>query len=293
MNPPATAVLFTPIDIERAALLDLLRGSAITDHERDGTAYRTLELEGRQGTWNLVLAMGGRGNERAAAAAEHALATWNPRLLVLCGVAGGLRDAAVGDVVAATKVYGYESGEDTDHGRLPRPDALPTSFALHQLAMLLAEKGEWARRLGTDAPRVFHRPIASGAKVVTGRRSETARLIALHSGDAQALDTESHGAMAAAARRSGVEAMVVRGVSDLVDGKNKADDLRDQPRAARNAAAFALALIEHTAPGPARPPARPGGTYIGALGDGARAAIGAMGPNAKGRIYFQDRDQLA
>jgi nucleoside phosphorylase len=288
-----TAVLCTPIDIERAAVLDLLPGRALTDAERDGVQYRRTELQGRRSDWNLVLAMGGRGNERAAAAVEHALASWSPRILVLCGVAGGLRDAAVGDVVAATKVYGYESGEDTDAGRLPRPDALPTSFSLHQLAMLLVEKGEWAARLGTEAPRVFHRPIASGAKVVTGRRSETARLIALHSGDAQALDTESHGAMAAAARRSGVEAIVVRGVSDLVDGKNKADDLRDQPRAARNAAALALALIEHAAPGTAPAKDRHGTTYIGALGAGARAHIAAMGPNAKGSIIVRSRDQFA
>lgn len=293
MNDLPTAVLATPVDVERQAVLELLAGSELTDRHRDGIAYRATEFAGRHGDWNLVLAMTGRGNERAAAAVEHAIAAWRPQLLVLCGVAGGLRDAQIGDVVAATKVYGYESGQDTDEGLLPRPESLPTSFTLHQQAQLLVEHRSWARRLGAGAPpRVFHRPIASGSKVVTGRDSATAELIGRQSGDAQALDTESYGAMAAAARKSAVEATVVRGVSDLVAGKTKAADRVHQPAAARNAAAFALALIESSRPRSAeiRPLAGgSGNTYIGVVGPRSQAVTGAMGDRARGRVVINNR----
>ncbi|MFG3339986.1 phosphorylase [Glycomyces sp. NPDC048151] len=290
MNDLPTAVLCTPIDLERRAVLDLLPGREFTDHEIGGTVYRETEFEGPQGVWRLVLAMAGRGNERAAASVEHALATWRPQILVLCGIAGGLRDARVGDVVAATHVYGYESGQDTDDGLLPRPESFRTSFPLHQRAQLIAEDTSWSEGLD-GAPRVFHRPIASGSKVITGNASASAALINRHSSDAQAVDTESYGAMAAAHRRPAVDAFVVRGISDLLGDKTKEADKLRQPVAARNAAAFSLALIARSKPKQAEIRKIGGGrsnTYIGAVGNGATANIAAMGPKAKGQITINN-----
>lgn len=291
MTDLPTAVLCTPIDLERRAVLDLLPKHEFTDHEIGGTVYRETEYEGPQGLWRLVLAMAGRGNERAAAAVEHALATWRPQILILCGIAGGLRDARIGDVVAATKVYGYEAGQDTDTGLLPRPESLSTSFPLHQRALLVTEDRTWAEGLD-GAPRVFHRPIASGSKVITGNASASAEHIARHSGDAQAVDTESFGAMAAADRRRTVEAIAVRGVSDLLGDKTKDADRLRQPIAARNAAAFALALIGRSKPKQAEVRPLAGGrsnTYIGAIGNGANANVAAMGDNAHGHITIDYR----
>ncbi|MEU5153083.1 phosphorylase [Glycomyces sp. NPDC021274] len=291
MTDLPTAVLCTPIDLERRAVLDLLAGHEFTDRELDGHQYRETEYEGPKGIWRLVLAMTGRGNERAAASVEHALAAWRPQILVLCGIAGGLRDARIGDVVAATKVYGYEVGEDTDAGTLPRPESLSTSFPLHQRAQLLAEDAAWAGPLDAR-PRVFHRPIASGSKVVTGNASAAAEHLRRHSGDAQAVDTESYGAMAAADRRRTVDATVVRGISDLLGDKTKEADKLRQPLAARNAAAFALALIAHSKPKHADIRRLAGGvsnTYIGAVGNGANANVAAMGDNAHGRIDIEYR----
>jgi nucleoside phosphorylase len=286
MTDQPTAVLCTPIDIERRAVLDLLPKHEFTDHEIGGTVYRETEYEGPQGVWRLILAMAGRGNERAAASVEHAIATWRPQILVICGIAGGLRDARVGDVVAATKVYGYEAGEDTDAGLLPRPESLSTSFPLHQRAQLIAEDQSWADGL-EGAPRVFHRPIASGSKVITGNASAAAEHIKRHSGDAQAVDTESHGALAAAQRHPAVEAIAVRGISDLLGDKTKEADKHRQPIAARNAAAFALTLIARSKPKQAEIRPLAGGasnTYIGAIGNGANANIAAMGDRSRGRI---------
>jgi nucleoside phosphorylase len=53
---------------------------------------------------------------------------------------------------------------------------------------------------------------------------------------------EGHGVMQAAHQRN-VDALVVRGISDLLDGKAESDRTGWQPRAARHAAAFAMQVL--------------------------------------------------
>jgi nucleoside phosphorylase len=290
MNHLPTAVICTPLDLEHRAVLALLSANRITEQTAGGTVYELTELRGRHATWRLVIALTSRLNEFASAAVERAILTWNPQILLLVGVAGGRRDAAIGDVIAATKVYGYESGRDTDSGFHSRVDALRCSSLLDQRAHRVSADSGWTDRLslepGQSAPQVFHRPIASGNKVITGTASATADLISRTCDDAQGVDMEGYGAMAAASNSSSVEAMVVRGISDLIDDKSKATDRTRQPLAARNAAAFALALIESCDPGPSAPKGlaarsdRP--IYIGAIGDGAVSNVAASGPRARG-----------
>lgn len=290
MNRLPTAVLCTPLDLEHRAVLGLLGTDRIHEQSADGTVYELTELHGRHATWRLVIALTSRLNEFASAAVERAISTWEPQILLLVGVAGGRRDAAIGDVIAATKVYGYESGRDTNNGFHPRVDALRCSYMLDQRAHRVSAEGRWIDRLnlGSDQPipQVFHRPIASGNKVITGTASDTAELISQTCDDAQGVDMEGFGAMAAASSSKGVEAMIVRGVSDLIDDKSKASDRTRQPLAARHAAAFALALIESCDPGPSSrkgPATRTDGPlYIGAIGDGAVSNVAASGPHARG-----------
>ncbi len=290
MNHLPTAVLCTPLDLEHRAVLALLGPNRITEQTVDGTVYELTELHGRRTKWRLVITLTSRLNEYASAAVQRAIGAWQPEILLLIGVAGGRRDAAVGDVIAATKVYGYESGRETDTGFRPRIDALRCSNMLDQRAHRVSANGNWTNRLDLEpdrpAPQVFHRPIASGNKVITATASATADLIDRAFDDAQGLDMEGYGAMVAASNNSSVEAMVIRGVSDLIDDKSKATDRTRQPLAARHAAAFALALIESWNPGPsesqdsAAQSHRP--IYIGAIGDGAVSNIAASGPHARG-----------
>ncbi|WP_168801757.1 5'-methylthioadenosine/S-adenosylhomocysteine nucleosidase [Glycomyces buryatensis] len=299
MTELPTAAICTPLDLEYWALRDLLPRHRFTERTERGTAFAVTELQGRHSDWRLVLTLSGRRNADTAVAAERAIATWRPQVLLLVGIAGGLRGVSIGDVIAASSVYHYEPGQDTDAGRFTRVETLRASHGLSQQAQLI--KDEWAGRLGLapgeTPPRVFHRPIAAGSQVVTGSKSDTAALIETHAGDAHGVETEGFGALAAAWPNAGVEAMVIRGVSDLLDDKNPAADQERQPRAARNAAAFALALVERLDPGPGpfldppapgkREPSGPAQTtinYIGAIGDGADITVGAMGPNSNGRV---------
>lgn len=89
-------------------------------------------------------------------------------------------------------------------------------------------------------------PIAAGEKVVASNDSQTARFIYDQYGDAVGVEMEGFGCLSAARMNSSLPAVVVRGISDLVEGKAVSDEEGWQPRAAQNAAAFTFALLRET-----------------------------------------------
>src|SRR5207244_1070325 len=98
-------------------------------------------------------------------------------------------------------------------------------------------------------PRAFIGPIVSGEKVVANIDSSTARLIHQQFSEALAVDMEAMGVLEAA-RQSGVNMTVVRGISDLIQGKTASDAAGWQEIAAQNAAAFMFDMLAIYAPPP-------------------------------------------
>ncbi|MFI6460313.1 hypothetical protein [Streptomyces sp. NPDC050538] len=213
-----------------------------TRHSWEGAAYEV----GRFGRHTVAVQLTGPGNELAAALGERAIRYLRPDVLLMVGVAGGRKDAALGDVVVADTVYGYESGRDEEDGFRPRVKSWPSSFALVQKARLVAADARWQHRI---TPRPARLPaahvgaLAAGAKVIAHTRSASGRLLSESAGDTLAVETESLGLLTAARINPAVQALVVRGVSDLLGDKDQAHDAVWQPVAARHAAAFAFELV--------------------------------------------------
>jgi parallel beta-helix repeat protein len=238
------AVILTALSVEYTAVRAHLSDLREHTHEQ-GTVYEEGTFQGEQ-LWDVAVVEIGAGNVKTAAEAERAMQHFHPRVLLFVGVAGGLKDVRIGDVVIATKVYGYESGKAESEFQ-PRPHVFTASYRLEQRARAEARKDDWLKRLKSPVaepkPLVRLGAIAAGEKVVASRGSDTSRLIQESYGDSLAIEMEGHGLLEAASINERVDALVIRGISDLLDKKAESDIQGSQEIAAANASAFAFELL--------------------------------------------------
>jgi nucleoside phosphorylase len=215
----------------------------------------------------------GAGNIDAAIMTARAEGAFRPSMVAMVGIAGGVKDVAVGDVVASSKVYWVEGGRQGSVLN-PRPEIAAVSPALVQAARAVAADDEWFTR-GAGAggtwpgagrrPAALVAPIVVAEKVLTDRGCDLAVLIRDSYGDAVAVDTEDFGALRAARSTERARVIAVRGISDLLTDKAAADSCGSQQLAAANAAAFLFEILSrvgsrndhHDGPVPRRLPQVP------------------------------------
>ncbi len=92
-------------------------------------------------------------------------------------------------------------------------------------------------------PNVIIKPIAAGENIVTEKRSEVFRLIKTHYNDTVAIEMEGSGFYTACHANEGVHSLIIRGISDLLNNKVKADKSGYQKIASKNASAFAFEVL--------------------------------------------------
>jgi nucleoside phosphorylase len=250
---PQVVVIVTALDVEAKAVLRHL-GDGWTDEQVQGTVYYRGKFEG----WDVVVVEAGPGNPSTAVLASSAISRYQPAIALFVGVGGGIKDVRLGDVVVASKVYGYESGKDTAAGFRERPDLQRSAHPLEQRARAMCKRNEWRQRLDPnidhDNPDLMVGPVAAGEKVVASQRSATAKFLKRHYSDAIAVEMEGRGFLEAAHINS-VIGTVIRGISDLLSKKAAADSAGGQKRAADAASAVAFELL--TKLGSAKPPVKP------------------------------------
>ncbi|MEG3845403.1 TIR domain-containing protein [Microcoleus sp. herbarium19] len=239
-----SAVILTALPVEYMAVRTHIADLREEMHPQ-GTIYERGKFVANATSWEVGIVEVGAGNASAGVEAERAIAYFNPSVILFVGVAGGIKDVALGDVVAATKVYGYESGKAKLKFQ-PRPDVGLSTYSLIQRARAESKKSDWLQRLASapeSTPRVFVAPIAAGEKVIASSKSNVFKFIQLNYGDAVAVEMEGRGLLQAAHANHQVSALVIRGISDLIDGKSEADAGGSQEMAARNASAFAFEIL--------------------------------------------------
>jgi nucleoside phosphorylase len=215
------AVVLTALAAEYDAVREFLTNTR--EHiGPQGTVYEMGEFAGQGRRCTIILAEIGAGNVSAAVEAERAINEFKPDVLMFVGVAGGRKDVKLGDVVVATKVYGYAAGKSERERFLPRPDVAHSSYGMEQRARAESKKKGW-RALSEKASdsKVFVGPIAAGEVVVVNNLSAIAEFIANHYSDTLAVEMEGRGFLEAA-RAHHLEALIVRGISDLLSGKSLA-----------------------------------------------------------------------
>ncbi|HET9899342.1 MAG TPA: hypothetical protein VFQ44_30825 [Streptosporangiaceae bacterium] len=238
-------VVLTALDLEYQAVRAHLANVRKRLHPA-GTLFETGQLPDNSG--EIALAVAGEGNGAAAVLAERAIAMFRPRALLFAGVAGAVKDDIdIGDVVVATRVYGYHGGKDEDDGFLARPRAWDAPHELDQLARYIARTASWTRLLAPSwrkrEPVVHFKPIAAGEVVLNSRDTPLARQLHRTYNDAAAIEMESAGVSQAGHLNRSLPVLTVRGISDRADGAKRAADEADwQSTAAAVAAAFVVTL---------------------------------------------------
>jgi len=241
------AVILTALPVEYLAVRKHLTELEEKENSQ-GTIYEQGKYVAKRQEWEVRIAEVGTGNTVAAIETVRAIADFQPDILLFVGIAGGIKDVAIGDVVVATEVYDYESGKVQEQF-FPRPKAGKSAYALVQRAKSEARKGEWLQRLDSTPvpqPRVFVVPIVTGEKVIASRTSDIFQFMRESYNDAIALDMEGFGFLSAAFAYPDMQAVVIRGISDLIEGKNddsvEPENIR-QLKASQHASAFAFEVL--------------------------------------------------
>lgn len=245
-----TVVILTAIPVERRAVLAYLEQVDEQVHPRTGTIYDRGIFTSPGGSWQVYLVQVGMGNVAAAQSVQLAIDYLNPELLFFVGIAGGLKDVRLGDVIAANKIYHYHSGEAAQQF-LPRPELGNSAHKLVQRAMAVASRETWQQRISqrapADLPQASIGPIAAGEQVLASTASATWQLLHDFYSDALAVEMEGYGALTALHANMGVAGIVIRGISDTLDNKKAADTRGYQEVAARHASAFAFEMLAEMA----------------------------------------------
>jgi nucleoside phosphorylase len=109
------ALLLTALGLETAAVLAHLADVKEVDPVK-GTVFYEGRFHGPAENWLVRVAECGAGNVQSAITTERAITDFSPEVAIFVGIAGGIKDVQLGDVVAATEVYGYERGREETEG---------------------------------------------------------------------------------------------------------------------------------------------------------------------------------
>lgn len=236
-------LIMTALGLEFEAVKKYLSDIEAIAHPTTRSIYNSGKYISGDKVFSVLLVETGAGNVRAADETGRAIDYFKPNYTFFVGIAGGIKDVALGDVVASSKVIGFEVGKDDEEFK-PRFDTVPSSYILEQLAKHVKREGKWTERLaGEKKPNAFVLPIAAGEKVVSSTRATTFKYLKLYCSDAAAVDMEGNGYLIAA-RPYNAHGIEVRGISDLIENKEESDARGSQPVAAENASAFTFEMID-------------------------------------------------
>ena len=235
--------ILTPIAVEYNAVQ--LHLNDIKKDRNPKGLYEVGTFETKLGNLSIVIQQTGARNSSIALATERIIELYNPNIVFLVGIAGGVKDVAIGDIVVATKTYGYESGKETIEGFKTRPEVYSFTMALQDLALSVSRENVWQKRQKRDknTAQCQFGPIASGDKVISTKKTAFFSFLKTHYNDTKAIDMEASGFAEVFKRHPHIPFLCLRGISDLLEDKTISDDSGSQLLASDNVAAFTFELI--------------------------------------------------
>jgi nucleoside phosphorylase len=243
-------IIQTALLLEQQAILSKL--SNVTDyiHPTSKTIYKVGNYVSNNQTLKIIVGRTNQTNINAGIETERIIEHFKPNYIFFVGVAGGLKDVSIGDVVIGSDVYGYERGK-TKNEFLPRPQFGFSSYELEQLASSFSMSTAWKNQSSKFVESKFHDKvsvligtIASGEKVIGSTKSEIYAFMKKNCSHALAVEMEGLGFLEACRQHPALKSLLVRGISDLVDGKEDADNEGSQDYASLTATEFLFGMID-------------------------------------------------
>lgn len=241
----ADVAIISPIEVEYLAVRSYL--NALEETIKEGSIYETGKFSGKHKDYQVVIRQTGSKNTDIALAIDRIIRCFNPAIVLLVGIAGGVKDVTIGDIVVATKAYGYDFGKAVGDYLATRPESIPYDTELIDQARSVTRQASWQQKVlhFKKVPKVVFGPIASGEKVIASTQSPEYALLKRNFNDTTALEMESIGFAKAAFPYKNIRIMNIRGISDLLDNKSATDAEGSQEMAAEHAAVFTFALLEN------------------------------------------------
>lgn len=244
-------VILTALPLEQEAIVSKLSGVEIYEHPESKTQYKIGYCLSKGNRLKIVVGRSNQTNVNAAIETERMIQHFDPSHILFVGVAGGLKDVTIGDIVIGADVYGYERAKVTE-SFLSRPKFAFSSYDLEMKAVDFSNSTTWEKKSFSIANQrfqkqvaVFSGTIASGEKVVASTESDLFKFIKSHISNALAVEMEGLGFLEACRHYPSIKSLIIRGISDLVDGKNLVDKEGSQLYAANNAAEFLFGLLDY------------------------------------------------
>ncbi|WP_421841529.1 hypothetical protein [Marinobacter algicola] len=249
MNKPI--LILTALEVERLAIEQHLNNVEPVIHPATGTDYTKGTYRCNSGILEVIVARTDQTNLNAAIETERAITHFEPEYVFFAGVAGGLKDVEVGDILIGRDVYGYERGKTEKSNFKPRPQFGASTYALERLAGHYAKSNAWKQTTEKllkpeFAPiiRTYTGTIASGEKVDASVDSDLHQFLKQNASHALGIEMEGLGFLEVCRMRPLVNTLLLRGISDLVDDKGHMDGKGSQSYASANVAAFLFGLLE-------------------------------------------------
>jgi len=172
-------LIITALTEERDAVLSRLKDNVkVPASDEDIYTYFQAELpilssDKKNESYSIiVLPLHEYGQVKAALATSAGIRRWNPKKIILVGIAGGRRkeDVQLGDILVANQIIDYELAKQTPEGNKPRWDSLSVDKRLFNACKNFTDDS-WQTRIGFDRPddsilQRHYGPIASGNKVL-------------------------------------------------------------------------------------------------------------------------------
>ncbi len=243
-------IIQTALTLEQQAVLNKLTDVNDYIHPISKTIYKVGTYFSKGNGLQIVVGRTEQTNINAAIETERIIQHFNPTFIFFLGVAGGLKDVKVGDIVIGSDVYGYERGKSKKEFK-SRPQFGFSSYELEKQAINFSISDDWEKQSASFINHTFQYQIkafagtiASGEKVVGSIDSVLYNFLKTNCSHALAVEMEGLGFLEACRPYPLIKSLIIRGISDLVDGKEYEDERGSQPYASKNAAEFLFGLID-------------------------------------------------